>query len=291
MEPIVEYDAEHMKKGGRVKKKKPQGNQTQTVNVYVTKRMSQPRAKQAKQVQQQLPPGVPMSMLSNLANFPFARQDPGFVRMGDIRPSLNQSYDSSEYLPNRPVKLTQPQLNKPIELNNQMQNFPKQKVISLPAFQPQPPPRVIPGLFDKQPMEDQFKKIEEDVKLQERYQEEEELKEKLREEMEAQEAQEAPEPQEAHEAPIKGSGSMSPLPRDDEQQQYEKEKQRFLVNKSRELNKMVVKSAKDKSGKGSLEDFVVKQLGITVPREKRSKPDLVRIAMNYYKENYDRLGE
>lgn len=283
MEPIVEYDAEHMKKGGRVKKKKPQGNQTQTVNVYVTKRMSQPRAKQAKQVQQQLPPGVPMSMLSNLANFPFARQDPGFIRMGDIRPSFNQSYDSSEYLPNRPVKLTQPQLNKPIELNNQMQNFPKQKVFNLPlpAFQPPPPPRVIPGLFDRQPIEEQFKKIEEDVKQQERYREEEELKEKLKEEMEAQEAPEPimQEPQEAHESP-----------RDDARQQYDAEKQRWLINKSRELNKMVVKTVKDKSGNIGLEEFV-KQLGITVPRNKRGKPDLIRIAMNYYRENYDRLGE
>lgn len=277
MEPIVEYDAEHMKKGGRVKKKKPQGNQTQTVNVYVTKRMSQPRAKQAKQVQQQLPPGVPMSMLSNLANFPFARQDPGFIRMGDIRPSLNQSYDSSEYLPNRPVKLTQPQLNKPIELNNQMQNFPKQKVFNLPlpAFQPPPPPRVIPGLFDRQPIEEQFKKIEEDVKQQERYREEEELKEKLKEEMEAQEEKEAPEP--IMQEPI-GAGDVEPV-----EQRRNREDDRIAKLRTA-LNRMQLQPKEQ--GRMGLRRYAREMFELTIPRD-ANKAQVIDLIIQYAIENPD----
>ena len=279
MEPIVEYDAEHMKKGGKVKKKKPQGNQTQTVNVYVTKRMSQPRAKQAKQVQQQLPPGVPMSMLSNLANFPFARQDPGFVRMGDIRPSLNQSYDSSEYLPNRPVKLTQSQLNKPIELNNQMQNFPKQKVIALPlkglgsmnplpAFQPQPPPRVIPGLFDRPPGE-------EDVKLQERYREEEELKEALKAEMEEKEEKEEKEPimQE-----LIGAGEVEPV-----EQRRNREDDRIAKLRV-SLNKMQLQPKEQ--GRMGLRKYAREMFELTIPRD-ASKAQVIDLIIQYAIENPD----
>jgi hypothetical protein len=102
-------EVETMKKGGKVKgKKKPtKGGQNQTVNVYVTKRMSAPRQPKAQpQPQQQLVP--------NIQSYAFARQDPGFHRLGDMRsPYTNQSYDSSEQLPNKPISLVR-QLAKPL---------------------------------------------------------------------------------------------------------------------------------------------------------------------------------
>ena len=89
-----------------------------------------------------------------------------------------------------------------------------------------------------------------------------------------------PEPQEAHEAP-----------REDIQRQYDADRQKFLIDRRRELNKMVVKTAKDKSGNMGLEEFISKKLEIVIPRGERTKAELVRIAMKYYEENYDRLGE
>ena len=261
---------ETMKKGGKVKQKQKQKQkQHQTVNVYVGG-----KTKNQKSTRSSQPPQPPPFRPS------FAMQDPGFIRFAN--PSMQP-------VPGQPAILSaqQQQLNSPVALNQQQapqapqplnQFQPPQSPKPLTQFQPYPLPRVIPGLFDRPPGE-------EDVKQQERYQEEEELKEKLREEMEEKEEKEEKEP--IMQEPI-GAGEA---PREDIQRQYEAEKQRWLINKSRELNKMVVKTAKDKSGNIGLEEFIVKQLGITVPREKRSKPDLIRIAMNYYKENYDRLGE